>query len=182
MFKEKSTLKTVAIAALTAFTIQTAAVPRPANAAVGLATGGTFAAAGGALIAVGVATGMFGIVGSLACITPYGGCGSGEQLFISALVGAAVLLTGIIVLNEAGQGATFQPMSPATALQFQITAPERAAFNNELEEMNSIHESVAADIQAGLSAQQIQERYEGSLSKPAAIAVEKLIRGAQKKN
>jgi hypothetical protein len=160
--------------------VSTAIAPRPAHAIVGAFTAGaTLPAAGGVLIGIGLGAGLlFGFPAAIILSVDPTDTASNWGWGIGGIgVPALMVLTGIVLLDEQGDHARFQTMTPAVAQKIQATEAERQAFNDELEEINLVAESAWLDAQAKMTPIQIAERYAGTLSPTAKNAVAKILKG-----
>lgn len=168
-------LKRIALVLSLSAAIGTALPTRQSHAVAAFFTGGATAAAGGVLLSLGIGAGVISAI-PLALTAPY--TGWNDPLPMMVLVGISLLaVTGIVLLDETGNLASLQELSPQTAERLQITAAERLAYNSEIEEINALTESAALDLQAKLSPAQIAERYEGVLSAEARAAAAKVLKG-----
>jgi hypothetical protein len=148
--------------------------PRPAHAIVAAVSAGALAP-GAVLLAVGLGIGVFGVAPApLYCSNWNRGCG---DTVVVGIIGAGLMIViGVIMLNEETQHPTFLHLEPVTAQVFGLSEAERAAYNAELEEINTIAQSAAADQALGLPPEQRVGRYEGLISPTATSAMGKILK------
>lgn len=113
--------------------------PREAHAILGLSTGFVPWVFGGA----GLITGGALMVGMGAAAGPSFEPVSGLQI----AGGVLGILWGVVLLDGSqGAGVQYAPVTDAQADQLGLTRAERDAFNQNVEEINAIAESVASDL------------------------------------
>ncbi len=163
-------------AALLAMTLSIAviATPRPAHAIIA-ATGGTSLLTGGILLGLGLGLGLIGVAPApLYCQALHRACGS--DIISVGIIGTGLLvIVAIIVLDDKTGEEQFQSLNSAEATAFGLSEDEQTAYNSEIEEINVIAESTAADHAGGLTDEQITGRYADQVSPATASAVAKIL-------
>ncbi|HUP56849.1 MAG TPA: hypothetical protein VM598_05305 [Bdellovibrionota bacterium] len=117
-------------------------LPARSEAAIGLLRGERgvpFAVAGGAAIATGV--GLFLASTSSDDL---------ETIVVMQIVGAAVALVGLVLLDEPGGSRTlvFREIGEADAARLALSPIELAEFNSSIDEINSVAQQVGRELAA----------------------------------
>ncbi|MEK7689826.1 MAG: hypothetical protein AAB425_02270 [Bdellovibrionota bacterium] len=179
-------MKNKIVALVLSISILLLPVSRPASAALVGASG----AAIGATVAAGAAVGIFGLP-VLATITDKGsdfGTNMGWWaliiIFTSGLAFAPFLIPGVILADtdSAHQEMRFSELSEGDATGLSITAEERTAYNDEIDSIRLIHETVTSEILARTEtsaddAGALWEEYRSELSADAYAALTKVSAG-----
>ena len=108
-----------------------AAIAVPAVVTVGAITGGT-----------GFAT----VLGTMIYGTTCSGRGCALDGIVLFLMGAAVLIVGLVILDDNSHGMEFTALNETKAEALGITAEQAAAYNSELDEINAAKQTVQMEV------------------------------------
>lgn len=129
----------------------TSVVSQRAEAAAGLATGIVPLAVVGGVMAV---VGPLGFVGTVIAFEVDPGWDTLGVTVIGAIAGAAMLVVGLILLEDGSSALDFHAVTPAQAAVIGMTDAEVAAFNGSSEELNVIAQEATLAAQGAAEAGQ----------------------------
>ncbi|MGK5088624.1 hypothetical protein WDW86_13785 [Bdellovibrionota bacterium FG-2] len=139
--------KSFLVLVLCALVTSSALAPKRAHAVVGLATANVPAMiVGGALLAVGGGL----VLDAAIPRKPINPVGEVLRAFVGAvelLAGGTLGIAGLVVLDQEGsKEIAFSELSIEQATALSVTDESREVYNQELEELNAIKDSVASDL------------------------------------
>jgi hypothetical protein len=174
-------MKRIFLSFLIALTLITGMNQKPAEAAVGIATGGiALPIIGGIYIAafgtiLGFEADRFTHLGPSDRLGSY----RRSSLIADMTLSSIFVALGIILLDDQGNF-EFAKLDAASAQKLKVNSQELAIYNSEVQELNSISENVAQELQGSTDVQKskaIWESYENAVS-PETLVVARQIAGS----